>query len=752
MIDIIFIYGKEEIEIKCQKFEIFEEVCAKFAKRVNKKYDDLLFIYKNSKINIDYYLTIEEQFRLKGDKNKIKILVFNNSNNKCYINFTYKERVIPIKYGENEILAHICTKLALKIKKKISDIYFLYNGDVLKKNDMKKKVKEILNNFDINRQIITILVQDIKELSENSEISISNDFVDEKIDSIQKDSTIQSDLFLNIIDRDEEDLKEEDRDDINIYFIYKGETIIIECEKNQKLSCVCKKFALKFNDKISSFNFIYNENILNKKDLKKTVKEQFNNLDEMDEIMKIKVEDNEDNNDNLKCVSFSEKKNFHLKTFLILLSQYSFITLLIWLGFHFKINEKLIKSKYIIISISLSIAAIIILMSFIINYLKGSNCLIICNIMYAICVVFFCLLLSYNIKEDIIFCSLCLICIEIIGLEIYSLLFNDYKLYIFGISSFIFYLIGIFLFYILWIKDIEKMIYISIFPIFMILYFIIVIFIFEKIYFFELNEIFYATSIFNYGICILFLLYFKKFFFICKKCIIYYISYNYNEVIKYFIRLFLNLIIQFILIISIAWIGFATGFHEYIIEDSKNFIWTFIITTIIIIIIICTLAKFYNSKTTSPFRHIYQFLYVIFMIIYVILLSKYIEEKYILCLLFVYFLDLISVEISFILFNSYAFFGIFLIIMNTISIFLFSYFLLKDYSLIIPFIIISVFIILYLCGFSNFIYKKIDLIDISFGVAILNYGKFGIIFSLVFGLLILIGYLIYLIVQCISFF
>ena len=214
----------------------------------------------------------------------------------------------------------------------------------------------------------------------------------------------------------------------------------------------------------------------------------------------------------------------------------------------------------------------------------------------------------------------------------------------------------------------------------------------------------------------------------------------------------MNLIIQFILIISIAWIGFATGFHEYIIEDSKNFIWTFIITTIIIIIIICTLAKFYNSKTTSPFRHIYQFLYVIFMIIYVILLSKYIEEKYILCLLFVYFLDLISVEISFILFNSYAFFGIFLIIMNTISIFLFSYFLLKDYSLIIPFIIISVSIILYLCGFSNFIYKKIDLIDISFGVAILNYGKFGIIFSLVFGLLILIGYLIYLIVQCISFF
>ena len=624
---------------------------------------------------MDSYRTIQQQFELEGDNNKdIKIMVFNNPSNGCYINYIYKGQIIPIKYEENELLEDICKKFASNINKEMSSIYFLYDGDVVDSNHMNKKIKEIiLNNMDIKNEIFTILVQDVEENNENPECSLSNnndDFIDEKKDSIQKNSSTKSDSFLKLID-----------------------------EENKKTE--------------------------NKSD-------------------EIHINDN-----NLKSIKYSEKKIFHLKTFLILLIQYFFITLLIWLGFFFKINEILINSKEVIIILSISITFIIIVISYIfINFLRDNIYLIIYNIFYVIVIAFFCLVLSNYIKENIIFCSFCLIVIEIIGLETYSLLFNNYKIYFFGICSFMLYLIGIIPFYFFWIKDIETMLYISIIPIFMILYHIIIIFIFEKIKFCELNEIFYATTIFNYGISVLFALILKKLFSFFKICIIHYISYNYNEDIKYFIRLFFNLIIQFILIISIVWIGFATGLHEYIIEDTTNMIWIFIIMTIIIFIMTCILARFYDSTTTSPFWHIYQTLYVPFMIIYIILLSKYIEEKYILCVLFIYFFDLISIEIAFILFNSYKFFGVFSVIMNAISIFLFSYFWLKDYSVLTPLSIISVLIILYLCIFSYIVYNLINVKEVSFGVAILNYGIFGIIFTLIFGLFALIGLLIYLIVQC----
>lgn len=74
----------------------------------------------------------------------------------------------------------------------------------------------------------------------------------------------------------------------NVKFNYKGKTLEVQCNPEDKLSKICSKFASKINEPVESKIYIYNNQLLN---LEKTLSEQLSEIKEETEEITIYVND-----------------------------------------------------------------------------------------------------------------------------------------------------------------------------------------------------------------------------------------------------------------------------------------------------------------------------------------------------------------------------------------------------------------------------------------------------------------------------
>ena len=453
-----------------------------------------------------------------------------------------------------------------------------------------------------------------------------------------------------------------------------------------------------------------------------------------------------------------EQRNFYIYFLTILLIQYICIVLFSWLGFYLDFNKYLIKDNNIVIIEVIPVIIVLIIMAIIakevlIKYSKSAY-LIIHQVFSALFTIYFSYLLSKYIDLKIIIISLSLILIELVSMELYVLLFKNYKILFITLIYSILSLIGLILFSLFWIKEFFPIIFISVFWIFSIAYLFLHIYIILKIC--KLDEYFYACIIFNYGLFLLIALGLKFIYNFIKSL---FNNFSNHEILQ--LKIYSVFIIQNIIIISFVFLGFNLEWN-YLVIKSWYSLKCFLIPTIIInflisaILIGIIIAGQKKENELDILDYIFLFLYIPFMIIFIFIISYFIEPKYILGLLIIILLNLIAIDLFIILFKSTDLCGYFLssFIMNITTIILFHFLWLENKNAIIansiiPFVILIIWIIL--SDSFN------DLEDYKFGVERLNYIIFIIIYALTLALAALaiaivfgVLYVIYLILKNIN--
>ena len=357
-----------------------------------------------------------------------------------------------------------------------------------------------------------------------------------------------------------------------------------------------------------------------------------------------------------------------------------------------------------------------------------------------------CFLLSKYTDSNKILCTLVVILIEMIAMELYAFLFNKFTFYLFGIISFIFSMISIVGAY-FWIKDAISIVIIYSIGISFILYSVFIIFISLDLC--QKEEYIYASLIYNYSIffgisigAISIISYITKYLKNLKN--------NYSDV-YFYIRIFFFFIIQYIIIIYCIWIGFSSEYNELLISEDKNMIWTFIPTLLILLGMCAAFVGFFRQATNHQGWYIYHALYIPFIIIFSFLLSKFIEQPIIFCLLFIHLFDLIAILIYLILFKSDNLFGIFFspFIVSIISVVLFHFLWIKDDKAAIYISITALLNVIYLTIFSYYAKDLFTNEEYNYAVILFNYAIFCLVFALTLGLIALGLYLAFLVLQCI---
>ena len=653
------------------------------------------------------------------------------------IEFFYKGKKTKIKCNEFEYISDILKNFASNIKANYDKLIFIYNDTRMNKD-------------------LDLTVEAQFELNENPK------------------KTIKILVFNDISDEDE----------CFVRFSYNSKEKIIKCNKNEKINVIWNKYASKAKVDISKLFFLYNGEKVTENDLEnKTFYQLANKIDKESKIMNVIVDDykkkdsitsvslnkiNEPfNNDPILTLSDNlidngnsinhvneidtETKNYYQKFFFILIVQYSLINFLVWLGFFFNINEIFTNNNHIMKWIFISIISFLFILSIIyyilLNKYKKNAFSYIYHIFYGLFIIICSNYLSKYFDKNNILCTLYLILIEIIAMEIYCSIFNNFKLYLIGLSSFLFSSISIIGFY-FWIKDIIVISIIYSIGLSFIIYLIGMMVIISKLS--QKDEYIFASIIFNYSI--IFALSFGIIT-IITSFIKYLANFKslYNENVFSVIKMYFILILQYILIIIIIYLGFIFEFNKYIISNNKAMIWIFSVTSFIILVasLILVIALYNHSDKTPKKWNLYHFIYFFAIILYLFLLSKFVEPNNILCLLFIYFLDLLVLEIIVLIFktDSYSIF-LSILIINIISVILFHFLWIKNNTSLICISIIASAFVLYqiICFF--FVKDQYEKDEYNGGAIFINYGIFCLVIHVIWFILSLPGYFFYFIFNC----
>jgi hypothetical protein len=431
-------------------------------------------------------------------------------------------------------------------------------------------------------------------------------------------------------------------DVIIIQFNYSGKETYLKQNEGEKVEDVLKRFVEKVNKDFNTVYFLYNGEIITEEKYNSTFDNFASKIDQEANAVSIIVYDvdplsskntfksnnsiNDDiivNTNNLRenmleriiDPQILEQRTFYLHFVTILLIQYICIILFSWLGFYLEFNKYLIKDNNNIIVIQVISVIILLIILAIIAVLKKhskSAYLIIYQVFSALFTIYFSYLLSKYIEPKYITISLSLILIELLSMELYVLLFKNYKIYFIILFDFILSLIGLILFSIYWIKDLLPIILVSVFWIFSIAYLFLHIYLILKIC--KLDEYFYACIIFNYGFFLLIALGLK---FIYNSIKSMFCNFDNDEILQ--LKIYSVFIIQNIIIISFAFFGFNLKWNYLVIKSWFSFKY-FLIPTIIINFIICifsiiTLISGYESEKEDRLD-----IYVIYVFFYIYLL------------------------------------------------------------------------------------------------------------------------------------
>ena len=133
-----------------------------------------------------------------------------------------------------------------------------------------------------------------------------------------------------------------------------------------------------------------------------------------------------------------------------------------------------------------------------------------------------------------------------------------------------------------------------------------------------------------------------------------------NELVLF--KTFFHLFIQFIIIFIFTLLGIIFEINEAFIK-SKGTIYGTLIPTTIIILAMCYSFPFIPDANRSDYwLYIYPIIYIPCIVFYCFLLSKYTDNKNILCGLIIYILDILTYIIAILIFEKvyYIIFSIFL--------------------------------------------------------------------------------------------
>ena len=136
-----------------------------------------------------------------------------------------------------------------------------------------------------------------------------------------------------------------------------------------------------------------------------------------------------------------------------------------------------------------------------------------------------------------------------------------------------------------------------------------------------------------------------------------------------------NLLIQFKIILIFTLLGFIYEINEAFIK-SKGAIYGTLIPTTIIILSMCYSFHFIPDSNRSDYwLYIYPIIYIPCIVFYCFLLSKYTDNKNILCGLILYILDILTYIITILIFKKiyYILFSIFSSIITVITLLIFHY-------------------------------------------------------------------------------
>ena len=457
MMEINFKYKEKNHVIKCQKSDIFREVCEKFAKKYSINIKKIFFIFKGTKINLDEDSYVEQQFNLEHietknikKKNRIEVLVCDES--PFIIAFSYEGTKIFLEAEEDEKMLSIFTRFCTKAKTNISELAFLYDGNVLAKENNYTLI-QIANDADKSIRKMNILANLIK----NNNVNYNND-----VNNINYNANNNNYNINNKIEYQSNIGFKDDNYEI-------GKEKIPQLEGYQEKIFNQGQFAI--NDEPLIQDII---------------------LDNNEYKMYEQPKDNE----------FYEKKAFYLKNSIVLFLQILAILLITILGFLIDLNKTLINwdaspiIKYVLFIFSI-LAFFIIFKMNLKDFNKNIVFMIIFHVLDPIIVSYYNFLISECIDYKYIIIEYSLIAIEILALGIYVFFFRIHKLKHFILSSLILSLIGLILFSIFWIKEVLPIVYVSIFWLLTLGYFLLWHYISLKVC--KLDEYLYSAFIFDYS-------------------------------------------------------------------------------------------------------------------------------------------------------------------------------------------------------------------------------------------------------------
>ena len=336
-----------------------------------------------------------------------------------------------------------------------------------------------------------------------------------------------------------------------IIFKYRGLDYIIGVKETEKMENVLKKFESKANIYLQNIFMTYSGNVLEKEIGSKTIDQIMNRTDREQKAMTILVNDIErfsiasksnerigrlfppnDNNENgsinddgneaqenelhILLLNAQQRQDqerneedqheirvFYFKNLLILGIEHIIILItLSSLLFLFQIDQKLNEADISPVILFIPLFGLIFVLSIIINdcllKYKKSNYLVILNIIYSLFMIYFGLVLSIYTGPKYIVIGLTLVLLEILSLIINVFFHKKYQLLNFGINASLLSLVALVIFSALWIKELYPIIFISLFWVFSVSYYLLCHLSIKKLC--ELNEYFYSSLIFNFGI------------------------------------------------------------------------------------------------------------------------------------------------------------------------------------------------------------------------------------------------------------
>jgi len=522
------------------------------------------------------------------------------------INFKYQDNNYLVNCSEADLIKDVCEKFAKENNLDLNDIYFVYKDEKI--------------NFHLG-----LFVQQQYDLKNNSEN------------------------------------KDQKRMDIEIYetpfyikFFYHETNSLLKIRLTDKLKDAFKKFADEKTINLSKVFFIYDtKNYFYDNICDERISDIITSIDKNEKVMSITVIDfdNDNDNDNISRTSslvvkdindnaeddLKEKliekeikkkklteKLYYIYNFIILMSQYIIISVLSFLGFYFEITKYILNFYSRIFSIIIQIIIIIFFGIFFLNTRlydnKKRNYMIIFHIIYPFIVVYYNFIFSQLIDYNCIIIGLIFILIELLSM-LFNICLKKFHLQFFVISSISSSLLALIIFSVLWIKALFPIIYISLFWLFTNAYYIFWHFISLKVC--KYDEYFYSVIIFNYNI-------FLGLSYITANGIKYAFK-NIKEIVSdeqksFYLKNFIILLIQYLIIILVTFLGFYYDFNISFLNLVTHIISIILQLGIIIFFEINILSFLLENK---GFAIIFNICFPFIASYYNFLLFSIIEYKYI---------------------------------------------------------------------------------------------------------------------------